>query len=154
MKSAVFAVVSNAIQAETVVDQLRLAGFANHDVSVLFPDVEGTNEFAHAKSTKAPEGAVIGASAGGVLGGMAGWLLGIGTLALPGVGPLIAAGISLERQLPSRVSAAFQISRARIRGVASMRTERPSSDRTVRVQSSSGRSRHSAFRCTPECWNR
>jgi hypothetical protein len=92
MKNAVFAVVSNAVQAEAVVDQLRLAGFANHDVSVLFPDVEGSQEFAHAKSTKAPEGAVIGASAGGLLGGMAGWLLGIGTLALPGVGPLIAAG--------------------------------------------------------------
>lgn len=92
MKNAVFAIVSNAIQAEAVVDELRLAGFANHDVSVLFPDVEGTQEFAHAKSTKAPEGAVIGASAGGLLGGMAGWVLGIGTLTLPGVAPLIAAG--------------------------------------------------------------
>jgi hypothetical protein len=92
MKSAVFAIVSNAVQAEAVVDELRLAGFSNNDVSVLFPDVEGTQEFAHAKSTKAPEGAVIGASAGGILGGVAGWLIGLGTLAIPGVGPLIAAG--------------------------------------------------------------
>ncbi len=92
MKSAVFAIVSNAVQAEAVVDDLRLAGFSNSDVSVLFPDVEGTQEFAHAKSTKAPEGAVIGASAGGIIGGFAGWLLGLGALALPGVGPLIAAG--------------------------------------------------------------
>jgi hypothetical protein len=92
MKSAVFAIVSNAVQAESVVDELRLAGFSNSDVSVLFPDMEGTQEFAHAKSTKAPEGAVIGASAGSILGGVAGWLLGIGTLAIPGVGPIIAAG--------------------------------------------------------------
>jgi len=92
MKTAVFAIVSNAVQAEAVVDELRQAGFSNSDVSVLFPDVEGSREFAHEKSTKAPEGAVIGASAGGVLGGFAGWLLGLGTLAIPGVGPLIAAG--------------------------------------------------------------
>jgi hypothetical protein len=92
MKTAVFAIVSNAVQAEAVVDELRLAGFSNSDVSVLFPDVEGTQEFAHEKSTKAPEGAVLGASAGGIIGGMAGWLLGLGTLAIPGVGPLIAAG--------------------------------------------------------------
>jgi hypothetical protein len=92
MKSAVFAIVSNPVQAEAVVDELRLSGFTNSDISVLFPDVEGTREFAHAKSTKAPEGAVIGASTGGVVGGLAGWLLGLGVLALPGAGPLIAAG--------------------------------------------------------------
>jgi hypothetical protein len=92
MKSAVFAIVSNAVQAESVVDELRLAGFSNNDVSVLFPDMEGSQEFAHTNSTKAPEGAVIGASAGGILGAVAGWLLGLGTLAIPGVGPLIAAG--------------------------------------------------------------
>jgi len=92
MKSAVFAILSNPVQAEAVVDELRLAGFSNNDVSVLFPDTEGTFEFAHAKSTKAPEGAVVGASAGGVLGGITGWLVGLGTLAIPGAGPLIAAG--------------------------------------------------------------
>jgi hypothetical protein len=92
MKNAVFAIVSNSVQAESVVDELRLAGFSNNDVSVLFPDVEGTNEFAHAKSTKAPEGAVIGASAGGILGGVAGWILSLGSLTIPGIGPLIAAG--------------------------------------------------------------
>ena len=92
MKSAVFAIVSHAVQAEAVVDELRLAGFSKNDVSVLFPDVEGTREFGHTRSTKAPEGAVIGASAGGIIGGVAGWLLGLGTLAIPGVAPLIAAG--------------------------------------------------------------
>jgi hypothetical protein len=92
MKTAVFAIVSNPVQAEAVVDELRLAGFSNNDVSVLFPDRAGTREFAHAKSTKAPEGAVIGAGTGGVLGGVAGWLLGLGALMIPGAGPVIAAG--------------------------------------------------------------
>ena len=92
MKLAVFAIVPNAVQAEAIVDELRLSGFSNNDVSVLFPDVEGTREFAHSKSTKAPEGAVIGGSAGGVIGGLAGWLIGLGALTIPGAGPLIAAG--------------------------------------------------------------
>jgi hypothetical protein len=92
MKSAVFAIVSNAAQAEAIVDELRVSGYPSRDVSVLFPDVEGSHEFAHTKSTKAPEGAVIGGSAGGLFGGLAGWLIGVGALALPGVGPLIAAG--------------------------------------------------------------
>lgn len=92
MKTAVFAIVSNPVQAEAVVDELRLAGFSNNDVSVLFPDITGTREFAHAKSTKAPEGAVIGAGAGGIMGGVAGWLLGMGALMIPGAGPVIAAG--------------------------------------------------------------
>jgi hypothetical protein len=92
MKSAVFAIVSGPVRAESILDELRLAGFSNNDVSVLFPDVAGTHEFAHAKSTKAPEGAVMGAGAGGLMGGLAGWLVGLGTLVIPGAGPLVAAG--------------------------------------------------------------
>jgi len=87
MKSAVFAIVANPIQAEAVVDELRLAGFSNNDVSMLYHDSEGTLEFAHANSTKAPGGAVVG-----ILGGVAGWLVGLGTLMIPGAGSLIAAG--------------------------------------------------------------
>lgn len=92
MKSAVFAIIPNAAQAEAIVDELRVSGFSNNDVSVLFPDVEGTREFAHTKSTKAPEGAVVGASAGGLFGGFAGWLIGVGAFTIPGAGPLMAAG--------------------------------------------------------------
>ncbi len=64
----------------------------NTDISVLFPENEGTKDFAHEKGTKAPEGATAGAGTGAVLGGALGWLAGIGALAIPGVGPLIAAG--------------------------------------------------------------
>ena len=38
-------------------DALKAAGFSNSDVSVLFPDKQGTRDFAHEQNTKAPEGA-------------------------------------------------------------------------------------------------
>ena len=58
----------------------------------LFPENEGTKDFAHEKNTKAPEGTATGAGTGAVIGGGLGWLAGIGAFAIPGVGPLIAAG--------------------------------------------------------------
>ncbi len=56
------------------------------------PDKTSTRDFAHETSTKAPEGAVVGAGTGGLVGGALGLLAGIGLLAIPGVGPFIAAG--------------------------------------------------------------
>ncbi len=92
MKKAVMCIVQTELQAETVVAQLQAAGFANNDISALFPDKTGTRDFAHEHNTKAPEGAVAGAGAGGLLGGTLGLLAGIGALAIPGLGPFIAAG--------------------------------------------------------------
>ena len=74
------------------VEALKRAGFRNTDVSVLLPENVGTKDFAHEKHTKAPEGAVAGASTGAVIGAALGWLAGIGALAIPGIGPFIAAG--------------------------------------------------------------
>jgi hypothetical protein len=92
MAKAVFCIAETYAQAERIVDSLKTAGFLNNDISVLLPDKEGTRDFAHEKSTKAPEGAATGAGTGGVLGGVLGWLVGIGSLAIPGVGPFVAAG--------------------------------------------------------------
>ena len=39
-----------------------MAGFSNNDVSVLFPDKQGSKDFAHEQHTKAPEGAATGAT--------------------------------------------------------------------------------------------
>ena len=77
---------------ETAVDALKMAGFRNTDISVLFPENVGTKDFAHEKGTKAPEGATAGGGTGAVVGGTLGWLAGIGAIAIPGVGPFIAAG--------------------------------------------------------------
>ena len=92
MAKAVFCIAKTYPQAERIVESLKTAGFRHNDISVLFPDKKGTRDFAHEKSTKAPEGAATGAGTGGVLGGVLGWLVGIGSLAIPGVGPFIAAG--------------------------------------------------------------
>lgn len=91
-KQSVFCIADSETKAETIVSQLKNAGFSSNDISALFPDKQSTRSFAHEKNTKAPEGAAAGASTGGLLGGTLGWLVGIGSLAIPGVGPFIAAG--------------------------------------------------------------
>jgi Protein of unknown function (DUF3341) len=88
----VFGIYRTQTDAENGVDALKAAGFRNTDISALFPENEGTKDFAHEKNTKAPEGATTGAGSGAILGGGLGWLAGIGALAIPGLGPFIAAG--------------------------------------------------------------
>ena len=92
MAKAVFGIAKNQSQASAIADQLKMAGFSVNDISVLFPDEQGTRDFAHEQHTKAPEGAAAGASGGAILGGALGWMVGIGALAIPGLGPFIAAG--------------------------------------------------------------
>jgi len=90
--TAAFGIYRTRLDAENGVDALRDAGYRATDISVLFPENEGTKDFAHEKHTKAPEGTATGATSGAVIGGGLGWLAGIGALAIPGVGPFIAAG--------------------------------------------------------------
>jgi len=90
--TAVFGLYNDRTQVDSGVHALLTAGFRNEDISVLFPDNEGTKDFGLEKSTKAPEAATAGVGAGGTLGGALGLLVGIGALAIPGLGPLIAAG--------------------------------------------------------------
>src|SRR5213082_528355 len=90
--TAAFGIYRDRISVDNAVDALRAADFRNTDISVLFPENEGTKDFAVEKQTKAPEGTTTGATSGAVIGGGLGWLVGIGALAIPGLGPLIAAG--------------------------------------------------------------
>jgi hypothetical protein len=80
--TAVFGIYRDRTSVETAVDALRQQGFRSTDISVLFPENQGTKDFAHEKNTKAPEGAATGATS----------VVGIGALAIPGLGPFIAAG--------------------------------------------------------------
>jgi len=89
---AVFGIFKDRTTLNQAVDALKAAGFRHSDISVLMPDSGSTQEFAHEKSTKAPEGTATGATAGAAIGGALGWLTGIGALAIPGLGPFIAAG--------------------------------------------------------------
>lgn len=90
--TAVYGLYKNRSNVEEAVDALKLGGFRNTDISVLFPENQGSKDFAIEKETKAPEGAVTGGGSGAVVGGALGWLAGIGLLAIPGIGPFIAAG--------------------------------------------------------------
>lgn len=91
-KKAVFGIAKSESQAIAMADNLKVAGFSENDISVLFPDKQGSKDFAHEQHTKAPEGAATGAGSGAILGGALGWMVGIGALAIPGLGPFIAAG--------------------------------------------------------------
>lgn len=103
---AVFGIAANVAQAERIANELKAVGFSGDDISVLFPDKEGSRDFAHEQHTKAPEGAATGAGTGGVLGGALGWLVGIGSLAIPGIGPFIAAGPIMAALAGAAVGAA------------------------------------------------
>ena len=88
----VFGLFDTRVGLEAAIDGLRTEGFRESDISALLPDVRSTNEVAHEKHTKAPEGTTTGAVTGGTIGGTLGLLAGIGALAIPGLGPFIAAG--------------------------------------------------------------
>jgi hypothetical protein len=90
--TAVFGIYSTRAELEDAVQTLKMEGFRNTDISVLFPENVGNKDLKSEKSTKAPEGTATGAGTGAVIGGTLGWLAGIGALAIPGLGPFIAAG--------------------------------------------------------------
>jgi len=106
MAKSVFCLARDQEHASRIVDDLKVAGFSNQEISVLLPDKTSSREFAHHKETKAPEGANTGALTGGAIGGVLGWLAGIGALAIPGLGPFIAAGPIMAALSGSAVGAA------------------------------------------------
>lgn len=105
-KESVFCIATTIDQAEVIVSRLKDEGFSNNDISVLYPDKSGTHDFAHEKSSKAPESAITGVGTGGVIGGVLGWLAGIGSLAIPGLGAFIAAGPILAALSGAAIGAA------------------------------------------------
>ena len=66
--TAVFGIYTDRPSVDGAVKALKAAGFSSNDVSALFPDNQGTKDFAHEKNTKAPEGATTGAGSGALLG--------------------------------------------------------------------------------------
>ena len=90
--TAVFGIYPSTDGVETAVGELRNQGFRSTDISVLWPQNLGSKDLAHARATKAPEGATAGAGSGAMVGATLGWLVGIGLLAVPGLDQLVAAG--------------------------------------------------------------
>lgn len=96
MSKQVTAIFGDRASAASAVDRLVAAGFARDDISALMSDATRGRHFDVESSTKAPEGAAVGAGLGGVLGAIAAGLVAVGTVAVPGVGffaagPIVAA---------------------------------------------------------------
>jgi Heat induced stress protein YflT len=94
-------VFTNHREAEDALNELRTAGFAMSQVSIVAQDTDrldrsdrigDTNVHDLADTTHVDEGAKTGAATGGAVGGLTGLLVGLGTLAIPGVGPIMLAG--------------------------------------------------------------
>ena len=89
---ALFGIYAGQPDAENAVSQLKLAGFRNTDLSMLFSENEGTKDLALNKATRAADGFTAGASLGLIVGAALGWLAGAGMIALPDLGMLTTAG--------------------------------------------------------------
>jgi len=94
-------VFSNHQEAENALNELRVAGFAMNQVSIVAKDTDSLDNSDRIgdtqvqdlnEQTHVDEGAKTGATAGGTVGGLTGLLVGLGTLAIPGVGPIMLAG--------------------------------------------------------------
>lgn len=90
--TAVFGIYQSQSDLGSAIHRLKLTGFRDTDISILFPETAGTKDLALEKSTKAPEGATAGAAYGAIAGCIFGWLVGAGTLIIPGLESFVAAG--------------------------------------------------------------
>lgn len=75
--------------ASSAVDQLKVAGIPDSDISIVSNNSDGRYTD---NDSDAAEGAGTGAGIGAAVGGVGGLLTGLGIMAIPGVGPVVAAG--------------------------------------------------------------
>lgn len=106
MHRGVIGTVKSPDQVRSIVEGLRAWGFANENLSVLFPEGKYPTEGVEPNHAKTTEGAAIGAGAGGALGIGFGWVVGIGLLALPGIGLFVAASPIIAAMSGGAVGAA------------------------------------------------
>ena len=91
--TSVMGIYPDRITVSDAVNVLQKAGYRATDISILASDNPGSKDFAHAKRTKAPEGAAMAAAAGAVLGAALAWFASIQTASnITGIGSLAAAG--------------------------------------------------------------
>ncbi len=79
-------------EASKAIRDLKDAGFASDDISIVGNNKAEMRQLGDETGTKAPEGVATGATTGGVIGGVAGLLAGLGIAAIPVFGPIMAAG--------------------------------------------------------------
>jgi hypothetical protein len=93
MANTIVALYDNMDTAHKVVRDLRDAGIANNNISLVAQDATGQYSQQAATTTgDTADGASTGAGVGAVVGGIGGLLVGLGALTIPGIGPVLAAG--------------------------------------------------------------
>ncbi len=68
--------------------RLKSAGFGDSHIALLTPETPGVRDLAVAKSSKLPEGGLLGDVLGGIAGALIGWALYAGGVEIPGIGGL------------------------------------------------------------------
>ena len=91
-RKAVFAIFETKDEAFKAVAKLESNGFKLADISLLAQERVGGCTMIHTKSSKAPEGAALGAGVGGFIGGTFGFIAGLGVIDISGLEPFLAAG--------------------------------------------------------------
>lgn len=90
MNALVLGVFSNHTDADSAIEDLRLAGFDTKEISLIVKDT--TENGMRAKGATITAGTTQGVVTGGVIGGIAGLLIGMGAIALPGIGAILIGG--------------------------------------------------------------
>lgn len=88
MYKPIFCISQDIDQTTLIVNKLKMAGFSNNDISVLFPDTSNINNPAVNTQDNAGKKANVVVEGGADLA----WIAGIGSLDIPGTGRFIAAG--------------------------------------------------------------
>jgi hypothetical protein len=90
-------VAGNRASAEQIVGNLRLAGLAQEQVSLIMVTQQAPEALEDVADQTGEGAAEVagGAAKGAALGGTTGLLAGLATLAIPGIGPVIGAGALL-----------------------------------------------------------
>ncbi|WP_455273599.1 general stress protein [Rhizobium herbae] len=87
MTKTVTGLFDNYSDATSAVDQLKVIGISDSDISIVSNNADGRY-----KDNDVAEDAGAGAGIGAAVGGVGGLLTGLGIMAIPGVGPVVAAG--------------------------------------------------------------
>jgi hypothetical protein len=126
--ASIYCISTSRPQADEIMSQLKMAGFFNSEISVLFPDLRaagGIGEEPNPISADQSPGRRL------AIRGTVGWLAGTATLAFPGGGPLIAAGPILAALIAASADPAGGLASGLI-AVGIPQTEAARYDRRIR----------------------
>lgn len=83
--TSVLGIYPDRTRVSEAISALYKVGYRPADIAVLTAENQGSKDFAHVKSSKAPEGAAAGAAVGALIGALLGYLVATGVIAFPGL---------------------------------------------------------------------